>query len=63
MNEFIQAMGPIFLFWSVPLIPLIVTSVITVVESVRESPRRLWSVRSALTFRSMGSVKAGSTNR
>ena len=37
MTEFFVAMGPIFVFWSVPLIPLLVTSIITVVESARPS--------------------------
>lgn len=49
MTEFLGTMGPILLLWSVPLIPLTFTSIVTLVESMGTSSRGL--VRESGHFR------------
>lgn len=56
MTGMIAELGPIFLLWSVPLIPLIYTGSVTIVESIRNSPRRAWAARPAFALRSRSAV-------
>jgi hypothetical protein len=57
MNGLIAALLPIFVLWSIPLIPLIVTGIVSVLEHIRESPRHMLMARPALALKSSDLVE------
>jgi len=57
MRDAIAVLLPIFILWSVPLIPLIVTGIAAALEHVRESPRQLRMARPAFALKSSDLVE------
>lgn len=56
MNELVGALLPIFVLWTIPLVPLIYTAIAAALESIRESPRQLLMARPAFALKSRDAV-------
>lgn len=57
MNGLLGALLPIIVFWTIPLVPLIVTGIAAIIDSIRQSPRRMSMARPAFTVKSRDVVE------